>query len=71
MGLADLNGVKIWQMTKDPEAEPIEDPIVKSDEPIVLEPIPVHKGRRLDVDDILTRSLPNVSQPTRLTRVKK
>jgi hypothetical protein len=45
--------------------------ISKSDEEIICVPSPVRKGLRLDVDEILRRSLPSVSQPTVFRRVKK
>ena len=35
----------------------------KSDEQTSLGPIPRRKGQRLDVDEILTRSLPRVASP--------
>jgi hypothetical protein len=34
-------------------------------------PIPVRKGKHLDVDEILRRSLPRPSQPTVLSRGNK
>ena len=36
-----------------------------------LGPIPVRKAQHLDVDEILRRSLPSLSQPTVLSRVNK
>jgi hypothetical protein len=69
MELANLKVVNDWQITQNRATAPIEDNIAKPDEPIAV-PIPARKGLHLDVDEILKHSLPNLSQPTVLRRVK-
>jgi hypothetical protein len=71
MELANLKVVKDWQISQNRAAPAIEDLIVKSAEEIIPLPIPVRKGLHLDVDEVLRRSLPNVTQPTVLRRVSK
>lgn len=53
---------KDWQKSQN-RAPAKEVPIAKSDEQMIPVPLPVRKGLRLDVDEILKRSLPKVSTP--------
>ena len=58
-----LKVVKVFHISQYQTAAPIAG-LVKADEPNnILGPIPVRKGIHLDVDEILRRSLPKVSQP--------
>ena len=65
-----LKLVKDWQMSQK-RAAAITGLIVQSDEQMIPGPIPVRRGVHLDVDEILRRSLPNVSTLTGLTRDNK
>ena len=58
---ANLKVIKDWQKSQNRAPPAKEVPIAKSDEPMIPVPIPVRKGLRLDVDEILKRSLPKVS----------
>lgn len=70
MELGYLKLVKDWQMSQK-RAAVITGIIVQSDEQMIPGPIPVRKGLYLDVDEILRRSVPSVSQLTVLTRDNK
>ena len=58
---ANLKVIKDWQKSQNRAPPAKEVPIAKSDEQMIPVPIPVRKGLRLDVDEILRRSLPKVS----------
>ena len=71
MHLSYLKLVEDWRISQSPAAAAKVALIVKSDEQIKPSRIPVHQGRYLDVDEILTRSLPSVSQSIASPRVKE
>jgi hypothetical protein len=58
MAQANLREVKDEQTTQDRARAAIQTYHAKPAEPISLGPIPFRKGRRLDVDEVLARSLP-------------
>lgn len=70
MELANLKVVKDLQISQNRAAAAIEG-LVKSAEETIQAPIPVRKGLHLDVDEVLRRSLPSVTQPTVPRRVNK
>jgi hypothetical protein len=71
MALANLRVDKDRQTTQKRAPTAIEAHHARSNERISPGSIPVCKGSYLDVDAILARSLPKVSEPTGLSRVKK
>ena len=65
-----LRIVKGFHISQHRTAAAIEGLTVKPDEQDnILGPIPIRKGLHLDVDEILRRSLPSVSQPAAVRRV--
>ena len=60
MAPANLRVIEDGQTSQNPARVVTEAYTAKSGEPISPGPIPVRKGRHLDVDAILARSLPKV-----------
>jgi len=58
MAQANLREVKDERTTQDRARAAIQTYQAKPAVPISLGPIPLRKGRRLDVDEVLARSLP-------------
>jgi hypothetical protein len=66
----NLKVVKVLQITQDREPAALVGTSANSNEQIITGQIP-GKARHLDVDEILKRSLPNVSHLTVVKRVNK
>ena len=66
----NLKVVKDLRITQDRAPAALVAPIANSNEQIITGPVP-GKARHLDVDEILKRSLPNVSHLTVVKRVNK